>query len=673
VTLRYGGSMVVSTAVVARGTTPELVAAAERTLRNLAQSVAPASILQMQFFEIAARLLATERGLFALYERSHRFDESGVFAGGPWEDAAALQVPLVAGTLRGSGVTPIVESLSELRLLAIATGRAHSEAMTAEEATQFLEEVLATNLRYLLPSQGETEEERSVEDRHRESHERLFALVSNEIGSDRVIEEVVLEVDQVLAQRPISVRSVRRMIERGWAMAVAHDLQGPPVDALERYVSALSGPTALSRSYEVPRYRARIRNADVPTLKAEADGLAESMRRTGLVSAYQAVLVRHLAQQRSPLLGTALGVGERGRVEIEHNLELLCSLIDAAVGPTTAQCIYGLGAMLDRTLLSRIEVAAGLERLLGIDLQPDVEENLLASRDDDDPISAQGVLVAGTMAVLGQPLGIGQGRNPTCQSARGLSLWAQHDPAHLLALIVAAARDGWVEMRYTGRLVRSDHVTAGVAETLDLDLDPVSIVLVPHLDRLYAEFMRRSALYLEDAHKWVNPALYGWWVHNEIATVFADVAQTTVSDPETFVRRFFATHHPDYDGGHRLMYPNPVGLVITNHRGVYLGPHAVSIQRVDRDRDDEVRVYFYNPNNEGRQDWGQGVVVSVHGHGEIPGESSLPLWQFASRLYAFHYNPNEQGPLEDVDDNIVRSVVEAMASTWGRRFNWLAA
>jgi hypothetical protein len=162
-------------------------------------------------------------------------------------------------------------------------------------------------------------------------------------------------------------------------------------------------------------------------------------------------------------------------------------------------------------------------------------------------------------------------------------------------------------------------------------------------------------------------------VQNELATAFADVTQTTVSDPDSFVRRFFATHHPEYNGGHRLMYPNPVGLIVTNHAGKYLGPHAVSIQRVDLDPDGVMRVYFYNPNNDGRQDWGHGVVVTVAGHGEAPGESSLPFGDFAARLYAFHYNPFEQGDLEAVDDSVVRAIVDEARESWGRRFTWTAA
>jgi hypothetical protein len=51
-------------------------------------------------------------------------------------------------------------------------------------------------------------------------------------------------------------------------------------------------------------------------------------------------------------------------------------------------------------------------------------------------------MVAGVISVLGQPLGIGQGMNPTCQTARGISLWSLHAPGYLLELIPRAARDG---------------------------------------------------------------------------------------------------------------------------------------------------------------------------------------------------------------------------------------
>jgi len=284
--------------------------------------------------------------------------------------------------------------------------------------------------------------------------------------------------------------------------------------------------------------------------------------------------------------------------------------------------------------------------------------------------SANALLVAGAIQVFGSPLGIGQGNNPTCQAARALSLWSQHAQGLLLEKLVSAARDGFVEMMFEGKPIRSDFIAAGVAASIDYDLDSVSKVLVGHLDRLYDEMMRRVALRHEDGHKWVNPELYGRWVPRGFASVFVDKAQTTVAHYDAFLRRFYATHHPDYNDGHQLMYPNPVGLCITNSLGFYLGPHAVSVQRVAVDPEGVLRVFFFNPNNEGRQDWGHGVRPSIHEHGEVEGESSLPFEQFASRLYAFHYNPYEEGDGFAVPAGVVEGIHAEAKDTWGRAFEW---
>jgi len=650
---------------------PSHVRRLDELLDTLAEAPADAaSAPQNELFVLAERLLADDAGLRALYDRAHRFDEVRLFAGGPWDDPSKLQVPLVAGTLRAPGITPIVESLSELRLLAIASGRAQSDAMTAEEAGTFLDEVMARNLRYLFPTAGATEAER--EDRFAESHGRLFGLIADERGLDHVLSEVVSEIGQILAQRPVSVWALRRMIDRALRLAEQAQLEGAAAAALERFGDAARGPSPLGREHpEVEAYRRAIAAADPDTRREEAESFAASMIDTGIVAPLHAVLIRHLRQADPDLLAVALGLGPAGQVELEANRELVHELIEASVFATTAQCLDGLRLALDRTLLSRTEVNAGVERLVGLPIHDQLAEDLLARRAEDDDVTADAVLLAGTLAVLGRPLGVGQGRNPTCQAARGISLWAQHDPAHLLELIVSVARDGWLELRHRGQILRSDQLPTGIAAAIDLDLDPVSIALVPHLDRLYSELMRRSALGLEDAHKWVNPALYGQWVGNELASCFADVAQTTIADYEAFLRCFFATHHPDYDAGHRLMYPNPVGLVITNHHGRYLGPHAVSIQRIDTDRDGQTRVYFFNPNNEGRQDWGQGVVTTVSGHDELAGESSLPFDDFASRVYAFHYNPSEEGDPAAVPRERLQAIVEAARHSWGERFLWL--
>ena len=78
-----------------------------------------------------------------------------------------------------------------------------------------------------------------------------------------------------------------------------------------------------------------------------------------------------------------------------------------------------------------------------------------------------------------------------------------------------------------------------------------------------------------------------------------------------------------------------------------------------------MRVYFYNPNNDSGQDWGDGVKVSTSGNGERFGESSLPFEEFLSRLYIFHYDPLEPGALADVAQEELDRVTALVHRSWG--------
>jgi len=643
-----------------------------KSLRELRETPLQIESLQLSIYGIASQLLQSPEGLLFLYEQASDFDEYGMFKGRPWEDPSKLQVSLVAGTLRGPDPLPVIETLSELRILTIAMNKNTKSSLPQEEAIIFLDEMVARNLRFLFPSNDQTEAERVGNNAYKESNQRLLELIIQERGIENALKEILFEIEQVLIQRPISTLPVRRMIARAYKLAHQGGIESSETKRLQELLKAANGPSPLSQSKpELTQYRKELKSASEDELQKEAHAFAQSMKQTGLAAPYHGILVQHLAHENSQLLRVALGTNDAGDVEISKNQELIYKLIKAAVFATTAQSIYGLSLALNRVLLSRPEVAAGLEKLIDLEIKPDVQENLLFHRSEDDNATASGVLLSGVLAALGQPLGIGQGRNPTCQSARGISLWAQYDPAHLIKLVVSAARDGQIKILFQGHMVQSEHLPQGVAATLDLDLDPISIVLVPHLDRIYSEFMRRSILRLEDAHKWVNPALYGHWVPHELSTPFADVTQTVVSKFNEFARCFYATHHPDYNGGLQLMYPNPVGLIITNHHGKYLGPHAVSIQRVAKTLDGQTRVYFFNPNNEGRQDWGHGVFATVQNHGEVSGESSLPFDDFLARLYAFHYNPNEQGELEVIPESKLKEVTDSAKNSWGDNFIWL--
>ena len=77
-----------------------------------------------------------------------------------------------------------------------------------------------------------------------------------------------------------------------------------------------------------------------------------------------------------------------------------------------------------------------------------------------------------------------------------------------------------------------------------------------------------------------------------------------------------------------------------------------------------MRVYFFNPNNDSGQDWGQGITCSIRGHGELRGEASLPIDEFASRLYAFHYDPLELGDLDAVPEADIARVVTLGRGSW---------
>jgi len=625
------------------------------------------STYQTQLFQVAEALMSLDDGMPVLYERAHRFDDAGVFAGGPWEHPERLLPPLVAGSLRAAGVYPVVETLSELRMLAIATGRADSAVVPADEAREFLDEVMALNLQWLFPV--DTEASRIDPEPHRASNERLFSLLADTIGLDNVRDQVVAEIEAVCAQRPIQTRRVRGMIQR--ASRIPADTPGTGAQRLHRFRKAIEGPSPRAAEAGPPQsYRGLLRGLSPEELGEEARAFGESMTLTGLVSEHHAVLLRHLMRRHADLAPQALGLSGVGAASLDHHLESARRLVNVAIHPSTAQSIYGLARVLDRGLLQRREIRHGLTRIVQLDLHPEVRQQLLDRKRQADGVPATAMLLAGVISVLGQPLGVGQGNNPTCQAARGISLWAQHSPGYLLNLLVAAAQDGDLVFHFEGTPLHSSHVARGVAETIDLDLDPVSLVLVPHLDRIYDQMMRRVVLRGEDSHKWVNPALYGHYVPHGFATAFRDVAQTTVADFGDFVRRFYATHHPAYNDGRRLMYPNPLGLCVTDSHQRYLGPHAVSLQRVAEDPSGQLRAYFYNPNNEGRQDWGSGVRPSVHGHGEREGESSLPFHELASRIYAFHYRSYEVGDGYAVPDDEVARVEKMARASWGQAFVW---
>lgn len=614
-------------------------------------------------------LCLTRDGLTYLYEKSAELDRAGIFEGTAWNEPDKLVATLVKGTLKAGHPSSSFEILSELRLLAYAKNAATCEQISAKEAQDFLEEVVVHNLEFALKEP--TEETRSVmSERELKKAFNLFGFMISEIDLQGVYSKLAQEIKLICEQRPIVTRKARELIR---LIDQRFDTSGDrETDRLVRtYIHAVNAPTSFCRDKSLFEYGQFLEQCNPSSLAAEADALGHSMSQTGLVSRYHAVLLRYLVAHHPEIVPNCLDLNDRGKAEWEKFHEFVTTIIQEVVSPSNAQCIYGLARMLGQNLFSRRPVRVGLENLRRIKLNSLVEKRILKSVvNPDEQVSALQYLLGGVIKVLGQPLGVGQGNNPTCQSARGISMWSQHAPAKLIDMITTVATQNNLVMRYENHDLTSNQLGKGLLEQLDYNLDPVSVVLVPHLDKIYNEMMKRSAGRGEDPHKWVNPSMYGQWIQLGFASCY-DYLSNSILDFEGFVRIFYASFHIEYNGGREMSYPNPVGIFITSSKGDMVGFHAISLLRVSADDAGEVRAYFLNPNNEGRQDWGQGIEPSVYGHGEKHGESSLPIHQFAARLYAFHYNPLDiKELLPKVPEEELKKVEHLARVSWGKSYVW---
>ena len=613
--------------------------------------------------DTARRIILQEGGCAALEERAQRFEAAGVFLGSDWAAPQTLMPSLTTKTFGSpDDDTVVIESLSELRLLAVATGRYVHPQVTPRQAQRFLTRVLAVNLALLFTPPSEAE--RETQGRLALVPRALLRYLADRIGYENVIDKLIDEIWRILHQRPIQVDHVKRMVTQ-----IAICQANPEIDlgssgqGSERLVSSLYGPTQASREdpgLEV--YRLRLDRMDTNALQFEATGFARAMHDTGLVSPYHPVLVRFLLDQGDHLLSEALGLSTTGRDCLLCYRHLVYALIEEAVHPETAQAVYGLSLMLERGILFQPPVAPALWRQIGLPLSSWSEARLRFVFGDEAPPRSR--LLEGVLCMLGLPLGVGQGNNPTCQSARALSMWAYNDPDYLLQMVTWAARDDEIIMHFEGQPISSRESDSGVAKELPVDLDPVSLLVVPHLDRIYAEMGRRCADREGDPHRWVNPEFHGWWSGRGFR-INVDVATGALQDLDEFLGHFYACYHPFYNGNQPLIHPQPAGIVVTDSTARFVGWHAITVMRVALDVQDVMRVYFYNPNDDSGQDWGDGVVVSTTGHGERFGEASLPFEQFASRLYIFHFDPLEGGELAKVTRDELDRVIGFVHRSWG--------
>lgn len=608
-------------------------------------------------------LTDTKEGLRFLYEQIDELVEAGIFRDTMWDDPARLVPSLVGGTLKAGDQNTIIEVMSELRILAVANGTISHQKFSAGKARTFLEEALVNNLDLIFPSGSE--ETRTLDEDTLRKIRVLFNFLTDQISIDKIKGRLSKEIELICAQRPVVTDRVLKIIT-----TVKNEIELSSDDEedrrLKRYVKAVFTPSHKSGELSTDEYKEYLEKAKRKEIIQECEELSETMHTTGLAVEYHAILLRHTAGDSS-LVKLALGLDNVGKAELDKHKKFVNELIHKVIHPDTARSCYGLAKLLERSLLSHQPVKSGLQRIMGIELHTDVAENIKKSR-LNSTLDPKHILTAECLGILGQPLGIGQGWNPTCQSARGISLWSSHAPGKLLRMVESAAKSNSLWMRFEGNVIKSEEQILGLVKELDYNLDAVSVVLVPHLDKIYNEMMRRASNRADDPHKWVNPAMYGHWIPTGFISTY-DYLTNSIKDYEKFVRTFYITHHPDYNGGNDLAYPNPVGIFLTSSTGKLIGFHAVSILRIRKVKG-QVRVYILNPNNEGRQRWQDNIRPTVAGNGERAGESSLPFHQFASRLYAFHFNQSDLEDLSRVSADHIDTVKELAKTSWGESYQW---
>lgn len=614
-----------------------------------------------EVLESARVVLTTPEGLDALYDRVAAVESAGVFAGRDWARPAILQPVLAVRSLRQSKAEiTVIEALSEIRLLAVASRDYFHPGISTEQARNFLTQVMALNLDLLSGQMSEADRERPQA--LGTIVQSLYQYLLAHLGYESILASLVGEVRRLLAQRPIQTDSIKEMISQIAKCLFDPELETDGTDNAARLVSALFGPTKGCREdpgLEV--YAKRLSAMGKVALTREATDFANAMHETGLVSAYHPAFLRHVRNQRDDLIPVALGLSMTGIDALQCYSELVYRLIDEAIYPATSQAVYGLAMLLERGTLYTSPVAAGLWRQIELKLSSETSDILREVFGNAHPPRV--FLLAGVLSILGQPLGVGQGNNPTCQSVIGLSMWADNDADYLLQLVAWAARDNEVLTRFEGQQISSKGLEPGLATEPPLDVDAVSLILVPHLDRIYMEMGRLCGERDDDLHRWINPEFYGWWVGHGFRVV-ADIHTGKLNDYEGFIRQFYAAYHPYYNDHMPVIHPQPAGIAVTDSGGRYVGRHAITILRVALDANDEMRVYFFNPNNDSGQDWGQGIACAIRGNDELNGEASLPIAEFASRLYVFHYDPLELGDTEAVPAEEVARVMELGRTSW---------
>jgi hypothetical protein len=615
-----------------------------------------------QLLSYLDKLLRDASGIKLVYKHVDAIVDAGIFALTSWENPALLMPSLIGGTLLSGYPMVIYESVSELRMLKIAEDEMRDRQVSSADAAHFLQLCIVKNLAYFASDPG------SQVDPYNETNQSLrkriqvlfeFILSSQAIKPlEKIFEQ---ELKEFLDQRPISVAPIKLMINY-----VRKNLRYEDSENLTFYVDACFHPTRHSKSAgSRDAYISVLKNMDADDLLEECRMIASSMHNSGLVSVMHYRLIKFLLASNKELLPEALGLNAHGRADFEMRISFIMDILDQHTFEHNCQGIYGLYKMLNRSLLSRKEVYNAFRKLIKARYHPDIKSSLEKQKGPD----YKSVLLMDLISVLGQPLGISQGNNPTCQSARGISMWSQHSPVKLINKLIAAITSNELSFRFLGEIFHSKTYLS--KSNFDFSLDSVSIALVPHLDDIYKQMMQKAQTRFigQDPHAVVNPAFYGLWIQTGFISCY-NTALNVIEKYDAFAKIFYAAFHPQFNGASKLIYPVPLGIFITNSHAELLGFHAISLLRVAK-WEDSYRAYFYNPNNEGRQNWGQGIRTSVSGMGERHGESSLPFHEFLSRVYAYHYNSLEvETHLAFVDTEEIAQVEKLARESWGKKYFW---
>lgn len=594
----------------------------QRAIHQLWRTSSPnKSLFQQAVLEEAAALLKETSGLAKLFNYAHLFDQAGVFAGKPWENVRKLNPVLVRGTLHAGGTMAAAEVLSNLRILSIARGEYVHPEMPAYEATEFLTKVMALNLDLLLMK--ETEENRVKKLYKDKQASELLGFISDHCFSPLVFQSLYQEIDNLAVQKPIVTDKILKLI------ASSKKLAGGLEEAdsgLKQYENAVYSPSDLATATSVKNYENKLKASNDLLLISEAEQLRASMNQTGLVSPFHALFLNYINKEKPALLQNLLAVDETAKENLRLNLPFVSSLLSSAVTVTTRRSIYGMIRLLQRDVFTS-EFIDEAEKLFEGPIHKKIKNRLSTVYKISDSKTLRSLVVSGVISVLGQPLGIGQGFNPTCQSTRALSYWSQKEPVMLLKLYNHFLEQGNITIDFDGRSL-SSKLLPHVPLDDEVNIDTVSLLLIPHLDSIYLEILKSAKGRGQDPHKWINPAFHVKGIWNGFSDVYSD------SD---FKARFYQHFHPSENPNVNKGLPQPAGITIYNQSGQVLGAHAVLIQRVCPDPQGCLRIYFYNPNNDSLQVWGNSIRTSVSGNGELEGESSFPFDDFLSFLYAFHF------------------------------------